>query len=58
MGEDALARFRARHVGIVFQSFHLIPTMTALENIAVPLELRGAKDAFGTRARRAGSRGS
>jgi len=52
MGEDALARFRARHVGIVFQSFHLIPTMTALENVAVPLELRGAKDAF-ARARAA-----
>ncbi len=46
MGEDALARFRRRHVGIVFQSFHLIPTMTALENVAVPLELQGAKDAF------------
>ncbi len=46
MGEDALARFRRTHVGIVFQSFHLIPTMTALENVAVPLELQGAKDAF------------
>jgi putative ABC transport system ATP-binding protein len=46
LGEDALARFRRRHVGIVFQSFHLIPTMTALENVAVPLELQGAKDAF------------
>ncbi len=46
LGEDALARFRARHVGIVFQSFHLIPTMTALENIAVPLELRREADAF------------
>ena len=45
MGEDALARFRGRHVGIVFQSFHLIPTMTALENVAVPLELAGAPDA-------------
>ena len=44
MGEDALARFRARHVGIVFQSFHLIPTMNALENVSVPLELRGAGD--------------
>jgi putative ABC transport system ATP-binding protein len=44
--EDALARFRGRHVGIVFQSFHLIPTMTALENVAVPLELAGAADAF------------
>ena len=47
LGEDALARFRRAHVGIVFQSFHLIPTMTALENVAVPLELQGAKDAFG-----------
>ena len=41
LDEDALARFRGRHVGIVFQSFHLIPTMTALENVAVPLELAG-----------------
>ena len=40
-----LARFRGRHVGIVFQSFHLIPTMTALENVAVPLELAGIADA-------------
>jgi putative ABC transport system ATP-binding protein len=46
MGEDALARFRRGHIGIVFQSFHLIPTMTALENVAVPLELAGAADAF------------
>ncbi|HEY2068552.1 MAG TPA: ABC transporter ATP-binding protein [Rhizomicrobium sp.] len=46
LGEDALARFRRDHVGIVFQSFHLIPTMTALENVAVPLELAGAADAF------------
>jgi putative ABC transport system ATP-binding protein len=45
LGEDALARFRGRNVGIVFQSFHLIPTMTALENIAVPLELAGVEDA-------------
>jgi putative ABC transport system ATP-binding protein len=43
--EDALARFRGRHIGIVFQSFHLIPTMTALENVAVPLELAGVADA-------------
>jgi putative ABC transport system ATP-binding protein len=43
--EDALARFRGRHVGIVFQSFHLIPTMTALENVAVPLELAGVAEA-------------
>lgn len=46
LSEDALARFRGRHVGIVFQSFHLIPTMTALENVAVPLELAGRRDAF------------
>jgi putative ABC transport system ATP-binding protein len=43
--EDDLARFRGRNVGIVFQSFHLIPTMTALENVAVPLELAGIADA-------------
>src|SRR5436305_12085707 len=46
LDEDALARFRGRNVGIVFQSFHLIPTMTALENVAVPLELTGAPDAL------------
>ncbi len=46
MGEDALARFRGERIGIVFQSFHLIPTMTALENVAAPLELAGAADAF------------
>jgi putative ABC transport system ATP-binding protein len=46
LGEDALARFRRGRIGIVFQSFHLIPTMTALENVAVPLELLGARDAF------------
>src|ERR1700754_1357244 len=46
MGEDAAARFRRGRVGIVFQSFHLIPTMTALENVAVPLELNGAADAW------------
>jgi putative ABC transport system ATP-binding protein len=46
LGEDALARFRRHQIGIVFQSFHLIPTMTALENVAVPLELAGAADAF------------
>jgi putative ABC transport system ATP-binding protein len=45
LDEDALARFRGRHIGIVFQSFHLIPTMTALENVAVPLELAGVRDA-------------
>jgi putative ABC transport system ATP-binding protein len=46
LSEDALALFRRDHVGIVFQSFHLIPTMTALENVAVPLEFAGRKDAF------------
>ena len=46
MGEDRLAQFRGARIGIVFQSFHLIPTMTALENVAVPLELAGRKDAF------------
>ena len=46
MDEDALARFRRGNMGVVFQSFHLIPTMTALENVAVPLELMWAKDAF------------
>jgi putative ABC transport system ATP-binding protein len=44
--EEALAKFRRDHIGIIFQSFHLIPTMTALENVAVPLEFKGAKDAF------------
>ena len=46
MDEDGLAAFRRAHVGIVFQAFHLIPTMTALENVAVPLELAGRRDAF------------
>ena len=46
LDEDGLARFRGRHVGIVFQSFHLIPTMTALENVAAPRELAGESDAF------------
>lgn len=46
LGEDALARVRRTNMGVVFQSFHLIPTMTALENVATPLELAGAADAF------------
>ena len=45
LNEDALARFRGQRIGIVFQSFHLIPTMTALENVSAPLELAGASDA-------------
>jgi putative ABC transport system ATP-binding protein len=45
LDEDELARFRGRNIGIVFQSFHLIATMTALENVAVPLELAGIPDA-------------
>jgi len=52
LDEDALARFRGRQVGIVFQSFHLIPTMTALENVAVPLELAGNPDASQRRGAR------
>ena len=46
LGEDALAEFRRDNIGIVFQDFHLIPTMTALENVAVPLEFAGRSDAF------------
>lgn len=52
LSEDALARFRRAHIGIIFQAFHLIPSMTALENVAVPLELTDDSDAFG-RARSA-----
>ena len=46
LGEDALARFRLDTIGYIFQSFHLIPTLTALENVAVPLELAGELDAL------------
>jgi len=46
LDEDGLAEFRRDNIGIVFQNFHLIPTMTALENVAVPLEFAGNKDAF------------
>ncbi len=46
MNEDALALFRQSHVGIVFQDFHLVPTMTALENAAMPLEFAGRTDSF------------
>jgi len=46
LSDDALARFRRDHLGIVFQGFHLIPTMTATENVALPLEFAGVADAF------------
>ena len=46
LNEDALAHFRRDHVGIVFQSFHLVPTMTALENVALPMEFAGKANAF------------
>ena len=46
LGEDELAKLRGAKIGIVFQSFHLVPTMTALENVALPMELAGAADAF------------
>ncbi|MEC7303649.1 MAG: ABC transporter ATP-binding protein, partial [Pseudomonadota bacterium] len=46
LAEDSLAEFRRDHVGVVFQSFHLVPTMTAHENVAVPMELAGRADAF------------
>jgi putative ABC transport system ATP-binding protein len=46
LDEDRLARFRRDHIGIVFQAFHLVPTMSALENVAIPLELAGRTDAF------------
>lgn len=57
MGEDQLARFRRDHMGVVFQSFHLIPTMTALQNVATPLELAGAPDAFERAAQELGAVG-
>ena len=54
LDEDGLALFRGRNVGIVFQSFHLIPTMTALENVAVPLELAGDPAAYARAERELG----
>ncbi len=57
LDEDALALFRRDHVGIVFQNFHLIPTMTALENVALPLEFAGADGAFGKARAHLGSVG-
>ena len=53
LDEDELARFRGKNIGIVFQAFHLIPTMTALENVAVPLELAGARRCISPRRARA-----
>ena len=57
MSEDRLTRFRRDNLGIIFQAFHLIPTMTALENAAIPLELRGTADAFSRAAEKLGSVG-
>lgn len=57
LSEDALARFRRDNVGIVFQSFHLVPTMSALENVALPLEFAGRTDAFAVAERALGNVG-
>jgi putative ABC transport system ATP-binding protein len=57
LSEDALARLRRARIGIVFQAFHLIPTMTALENVAIPLELGGRADAFAVAAEGLGAVG-
>jgi putative ABC transport system ATP-binding protein len=57
LSEDALARLRRARIGIVFQAFHLIPTMTALENVAVPLEFGGRSDAFAAAAEGLGAVG-
>jgi putative ABC transport system ATP-binding protein len=55
LDEDELARARRGRIGIVLQAFHLLPTMTALENVAVPMELAGIDDPFGRAAKRTGS---
>jgi putative ABC transport system ATP-binding protein len=57
MSEDQLTEFRRDNVGIIFQSFHLIPTMTALENVAIPLELKGLSRAFPLAEEKLGSVG-
>ena len=57
LDEDALAKFRRATVGYVFQSYHLIPTMTAVENVAVPLEIAGTVDALGRARARLGDVG-
>jgi putative ABC transport system ATP-binding protein len=57
LDEDALARLRRDRIGIVFQAFHLLPTMTALENVALPLELDGRRDAFEAAAQGLGAVG-
>jgi putative ABC transport system ATP-binding protein len=57
LGEDALARFRRDTIGYVFQSYHLIPTLTALENVAVPLELAGEPDVLARARARLGDVG-
>jgi putative ABC transport system ATP-binding protein len=57
LDEDGLARARRGRIGIVLQSFHLLPTMTALENVAVPLELAGNRDAFSRAAEELGAVG-
>jgi putative ABC transport system ATP-binding protein len=56
--EDGRAEFRARNVGFVFQTFHLLPTLTALENVLVPLELRGEFDGARARGSAPDARGS